>query len=59
MENMYGDISVRRKEDKVQLVREPNIPLTNLDAESAIKLSHEILFHADKILKADHKIKDG
>lgn len=51
-----GDILVKRKENTVQITRHPNPVLTTLDAETAIKLAHELLFHADKILKAEGSI---
>lgn len=49
---LAGDITVKRKVDKVQLVLEPNVVLYTLDAESALKLSESIAKAADKILQA-------
>ncbi len=53
-----GDIVVKRKLDTVQLIRHPNVVLTTLTAEDAIKVSHFILEAADKILKATARSED-
>ena len=52
---MSGDITVKRKVDKVQIVREPKVVIAALEAEEAIKLAHSLLDQAGKILAATAK----
>lgn len=47
-----GDISIKRKADKVQLIREPKVVIATLDAEEGLKLANDIIKQADKILAA-------
>lgn len=57
-EPLSGDITVRRKEDKIQLVREPKIVLCTLDAETGIKMANELFHQADIILKATSNLEE-
>lgn len=54
-----GDITVKRKLDTVQVIRHPKVVLFTLTAEDAVKLAHELLHHADVVLKATAKDEDG
>lgn len=51
-EPFSGEVTVRRKMDKVQLVREPNVVLATLTAELALALAEIIEDEASKILQA-------
>jgi hypothetical protein len=47
-----GDLSVKRKVDKVQIVREPKVVIATLEVEDALELAKNINIQADKILAA-------
>ncbi len=47
-----GDILIKRKVDKIQIIREPKVVLATLDAEEGLKLANDIIKHSDKILSA-------
>lgn len=49
---LSGDVTVRRKGDKVQLVREPNVVLSSLTAEESLALATRIEEEASKVLQA-------
>ena len=51
-EPLSGDITVRRKEDKVQLVRTPKVVLATLSAEEALALSERLADECSKALQA-------
>lgn len=57
-EPLSGDITVRRKEDKIQLVREPKIVLCTMDAETGIKMANDLFHQADVILKATGDLEE-
>lgn len=51
-EPLSGDITVRRKEDKVQLVRTPKVVLASLTAEEALALSGRLADECSKLLQS-------
>lgn len=55
---LSGDITVKRKADKIQLVREPKVVLCTLTAEDGIKLANECFKQADVILKATGNLEE-
>lgn len=52
---MAGDLVVKRKVDKVILVRHPDVVLATLTPEDAIAISAEMQSHASVILQATAK----
>lgn len=53
---MAGELTVKRKVDKVIIILEPNnVVIATLEAEPAITLANSILAQADKILAATAK----
>lgn len=49
---LSGDVTVRRKEDKIQLIREPKVVLATFTAEDALSLAARIEEEASKVLQA-------